>query len=120
MLEEKTTEVKVEETPKKKKVVKDNPIPGAPVIDDKVPGEKGYPMSEVISNFSNENRELAKKIEENKEIVRQLNAIRGQSTRKLSTAQVIALTRKTTQRLEAERGQRKIKMQETLKDLDLL
>jgi hypothetical protein len=96
-----------------------NPIPGAPVVDGKFPGDDDYKYEAAMDQLNADQQELEAKLKAIVEVRHAINAVRPAVVE--ATSDEIWRSQKAIQaRLIAARDDRKLKVAAVLKDMNLL
>lgn len=116
----KSTRAKKTEEPKAAPAPKRvNPIPGAPELDGKFPGDDGYKYDAAVELLVKEIRELADKSEALQDAVREIQAARPK-TKPMDSAEIWATQQRVQKRIQAEQDAKKLQIAAVLKEMNLL
>lgn len=116
----KTTRAKKTEEPKAAPAPKrENPIPGAPELDGKFPGDEGYKYSTAEELLVKEIRELADKSRELQTVLREVQAARPKA-KPIGGSEIWETQQKIQKRIRAEEDAKKVQIAAVLKEMNLL
>lgn len=115
----KTEEPKAEEPKAAPAPKRENPIPGAPELDGKFPGDEDYKYGTAVELLQKEIRALADKSEELQNVLREVQAARPKSA-PVSSTQIWSSQQKIQKRIRAEEDAKKAQIAAVLKEMNLL
>ena len=130
MTEEKIeTTPAAEEAPKKSTRVKKeapaapprvNPIPGAPELDGKLPGDQGYNYDEAIRQMAEKRVELDREMKAASAVAKSLGLLRVEKQVVLTDHERWQADQRTSAKIEKAAAARKEQVAAVLKEMDLL
>lgn len=115
----KRTEPKAEEPKAAPAPKRENPIPGAPELDGKFPGDEGYKYGTAVELLVKEIRELADKSEELQTVLREVQAARPKA-KPMGSGEIWETQQKIQKRIRAEEDAKKVQIAAVLKEMNLL
>ena len=115
----KKTEPKAEEPKAAPAPKRENPIPGAPELDGKFPGDEGYKYGTAVELLVEAIRELADKSEELQTVLREIQAARPKA-KPMDSAEIWSTQQKIQKRIRAEEDAKKVQIAAVLKEMNLL
>ena len=101
------------------RAISSNPIPNSPEIGGLVPGDASYPYAQAVSELAEEINALTTKLKGLRDASREVQVMKNQLTRPLTSVESNDALRRTHQRIAAAEQEKQAKIAAVLKEMGL-